>query len=148
MRKFVLVCAGLMMAAAPAFAAKVHREGKKTLEPKAKTAASDIKAACGCAPTVTVDWKSFDATKAEKADDYRRNIEREFDNASKTAKEFCNDADSKKLFCANVKKIVIFSKGVSEADATHDERSKTMSIYTSEQMNSGGYKMKSIMESW
>lgn len=147
MRRIVVIIASLFVAGT-AFAAKQHRESKKEIDGKVKTAVSAVKSNCGCAPQIAVDWKSFNATKADKANDYGKNIMREFDNIGTVTKEFCNDADSKKLLCSNVKKFLIFSKGVSEADAKYDSRSKTMSIYTSEQMNSGGFKVKSIMEEW
>jgi hypothetical protein len=145
MRRIVLVCASFLIAA-PAFAAKVHRESKKDLEGKAKAAETEVKAACGCAPKLSADWKSFEATPADKAEEFAKSIGHEFENVSKTAKEFCSDADSKKLFCANVKKVSIVCKD--DVDAKFNERDKTMEIHTTSQMNSGGFKMKTIMEAW
>jgi len=145
MRRIAILCISLFIAT-PAFAAKIHRDSKKNLDPKAKAAENDVKSACGCASKVAVDWKSFDATPADEAANYARNIGYEFENISKIAKEFCSDADSKKLFCKNVKTIKVGVKD--DIDTKFNERSKTMEIHTTVQVNTGGAKMKSIMESW
>ena len=145
MRRIALVTASFLIAA-PAFAAKIHRESKKELDGKAKAAEGEVKAACGCSPNLTADWKSFEATPADKAEDFAKNIGREYENVAKTAKEFCTDADSKKLFCTNVKKVSVLCK--EDVDAKFNERDKTMEIHTTNQMNSGGFKMKTIMEAW
>jgi hypothetical protein len=131
-----------------AYAAKAHRTAKKELTPKLAEGSKGFKATCGCTPKMLVDWKAFNATKADKAGEYAKSIGYEIKYAGEQAKAFCSDGESKKLFCSNIKKIVIVPKGISEADAKHDPRKKVMMIFTSEQMNSGGYKMKSIMEEW
>lgn len=147
MRRLFVVLVGLSLSTT-VLAAKQHREAKKEITGKVGESEGVVKTSCGCAPKITVDWKAFDALKPDKVDSFKSNVVHEFENIAEKAKGFCSDADSKKLFCANVKKFVVVAKTSGDPGAKHDERSKTMEIHTTDQMNSGGYKMKEIMDSW
>jgi hypothetical protein len=83
---------------------------------------------------------------ADKADEYKNNIIREFEDLAKTAKEFCGDAASKKLFCSKVKKVQIFTK--TSGDPETKFAGGVFTVTTTNQMSSGGYGMKSEMEKW
>lgn len=135
-----------MLFATPCFAGKAHREAQKEFPAKIKTAETAVKTACGCAPKISVDAGSFDKVVADKISSVQSNVGYELEHIATQAKAFCSDADSKKLFCANVKKMVIFSKKDGDIGATYKDKGFT--ITTSDQSNTGGYKMKEIMDSW
>lgn len=147
MRRLFVVLVGLSVSTT-VFAAKQHREAKKEITGKVAESEGVVKTSCGCGPKITVDWKSFDGLPTDKVGDFKSNIVREFGYIGEQAKAFCSDADSKKLFCGNIKKFVVVSKTSGDPGAKHDGRGKTMEVHTTSQMNSGGYKMKEIMDSW
>jgi hypothetical protein len=147
MRRFVLATSVFFLSTGVVFAGKAHREAMKGFEPKAKEASAAIKSGCGCAPSMAWDAKAFDKTPGEKVDDYRKNVEKEFEDIAKTAKEFCSDAESKKIFCSKVKKVVVSTK-TTGSDPDTKYANGTFTIVTTDQMASGGYGMKNEMEKW
>jgi hypothetical protein len=146
MRKLVLAASVFVFTSGMAFAAKAHREAAKEIDPKIKEASAAVKSGCGCAPGFAWDMKSFEKTPADKADEFKSNIKKEFEDLAKTAKEFCSDAASKKLFCSKVKKIQIFTKASGDPETKF--ANGVFTVTTSNQMASGGYGMKSEMEKW
>jgi hypothetical protein len=146
MRKLVLAASMFMFTSGLAFAAKAHRDAANEINPKIKEATATVKSGCGCAPGFAWDMKSFEKTPADKADEYKSNIQREFEDLAKTAKEFCSDAASKKLFCSKVKKVQIFTKASGDPETKF--ANGVFSVTTTNQMSSGGYGMKSEMEKW
>lgn len=134
--------------ATASFGAKAHRDAEGEFKTKSAESATAVKAACGCPVSISVDSASFNKVAADKVDAFKSSVEYEFTNISDKAKEFCGDAASKALFCKNVKAVKIVCKGVSDTDTSYAAASKTFTITTSEQMNSGGAKMKTLMEGW
>lgn len=130
----------------PAFAGKKHRTAKKELMPKISKTQKEVKAACGHAPSIMVNWKAFNKLKTDKIREYKTNIGHELKYVGEHAKKFCSDSDSKKVF-KNLKKLVI-TVDTKSSDPITTFNKGTMQIATTGQMNSGGYKFKSIIEEW
>lgn len=131
------------------FAAKQHREAKKELAKDIASATSAVKSACGAAPKITVNWDAFNKVKSDKIREVKVNIGHELKAVGEQAKAFCSDADSKALFKKNAKAVEVSVSGSGGSDDPETTfAGGKFTIKTSSQMNSGGYKFKSILDEW
>jgi hypothetical protein len=146
MKTRFLVAVLVSLSSTLAFAGKEHREQFKSFEPKVAETMTAVKQNCGCAIKVSVDKASFEKVANDKVKEIASNIGYELTNVAEKTKEFCNDKESKALACKNMKQVVIHS--MSGSDAVTEHSGTTMKISTTFQSNSGGYKMKEIMDAW
>jgi hypothetical protein len=136
----ILCTMTLCIGAGTAFAGKAERDMKKkiTKEELGPTSAA-LKTACKCATALKVTWGAF------KVKDHMKQISRELANVKKIVSAFCKaDEDSRKLYCKHVKSITItlHDKGSPETV----KKGKNITIKTCKGMNSGGFKLKEIIE--
>lgn len=146
-----LVLAGttllMLLASSNAHAGKAHREALKELGPKLTEATKSIKAACGAAPSFSID-KTFGEAPTDLVREVAQNVGYEVKAVVEHSTKFCNDKSSKALYVKGAKKIVIAVNNSGDDKLSTTYSKGTFVITTTRQSNSGGYKFEAILDEW